>query len=54
MAVSVVFLAFLGTFVTRRYVMPRLGEGPDSVKTAEIPKLTAREKRGKDGFAGIE
>lgn len=52
MAVSVVFLAFLGTFVTRRYVMPRLGDAPEAETTAEIPKLTSREKRG-IGYAAL-
>jgi aminobenzoyl-glutamate transport protein len=44
MALSVPFLAILGTFVTRRYLMPRLGDAGDAA-TAQIDPLTGREKR---------
>jgi len=45
MSASVLFLALLGTFVTNRYVAPRLGEvaGADDV---EIERLTLLEKKG--------
>lgn len=51
MSASVVFLAVLGTFVTVRYVMPRLGESP-KLEKAEVERLTSTEKRGL-GWAGV-
>jgi aminobenzoyl-glutamate transport protein len=45
MAASVVFLAALGTFVTNRYVAPRIGSGAGD-GSAEIERLSAVEKRG--------
>ena len=44
MALSVPFLAIIGTFVTKRYLLPRLGDTGEG-GTAAIEPLTAREKR---------
>lgn len=45
MSASVLFLAVLGTFVTNRYVAPRLG-GAVGGGNEEIQGLTPREKKG--------
>lgn len=45
MVASVFFLAFLGTFVTRRFVEPRMPTVA-AAENVEIPKLTPDEKRG--------
>ena len=45
MSASVVFLALLGTFVTNRYVVPRLGAAAEGGDT-KIEDLTSIEKQG--------
>ncbi len=45
MSASVIFLAVLGTFVTKRYVEPRLEPKTDAT-TQNVERLTAVEKRG--------
>ncbi len=44
MVVSVVFLSLVGTFVTKKYVLPRF-EGSGDGGTAEIEPITALEKK---------
>ena len=44
MVVSVVFLALVGTFVTRRYTIPRF-EVSEKQKAVEIEKITPRERK---------
>jgi len=46
MFVSTFFLALLGTWVTEKIVIPRLGEYTGGEKADEITKLTADEKKG--------
>jgi aminobenzoyl-glutamate transport protein len=46
MFVSTFLISFLGTFVTEKIVMPRLGEYQGDEKPEEIRTLTKAEKRG--------
>lgn len=46
MFVSTFFIAIVGTWVTEKIVVPRLGEYKGDEKPEEIRKLTADEKRG--------
>ena len=46
MFVSTFFIAYIGTWVTEKVVIPRLGEYKGDAKPEEIKKLTADEKRG--------
>jgi len=46
MVVSVFFLGALGTFVTRRWVAPRIAGDVEAEVDAKIEALTAAEKRG--------
>jgi len=46
MAASTFFIAFAGTWVTEKIVVPRLGEYKGEEKPEEIRKLTSEEKRG--------
>jgi len=45
MSVSVIFLAVLGTFVTKWFIIPRLGDAQDGV-TEKVKPLTKIEKKG--------
>lgn len=45
MAVSTVLIAFLGTFVTHKFVEPRLGKYEGDVKPDEIVPLSVKEKK---------
>lgn len=46
MAASTFFIAFIGTWVTEKIVIPRLGEYKGDEKPEELRKLTSDEKRG--------
>ncbi len=46
MFVSTFFLAGIGTWVTEKIVVPRLGEYKGDVKREELKKLDAKEKKG--------
>ncbi len=46
MFVSTFFIAYIGTWVTEKVVVPRLGEYKGDAKPEEIKQLTADEKRG--------
>ena len=52
MTASVVFLAVVGTFVTNRYVAPRLEAPAASSTPAELPALTRTERRALGIAAG--
>lgn len=45
-AVSTLVVAFAGTWVTERIVVPRLGQYDNSEQTAEVPVLAESERRG--------
>ncbi len=46
MFVSTFFIAFIGTWVTEKVVVPRLGEYTGDAQPEEIKQLTADERRG--------
>lgn len=46
MFVSTFFIAVIGTWVTEKVIVPRLGEYKGDAKPEEIKKLSASEKRG--------
>lgn len=46
MAVSAIIIAFAGTWVTHRFVEPRLGKYTGKVEAEGIQTLTARERKG--------
>jgi len=46
MVVSTFFIAFTGTFVTERFVEPRLGKYQSGEEEKQIEKLSKEEKRG--------
>ncbi|MDR4988609.1 MAG: AbgT family transporter [Bacteroidales bacterium] len=46
MFVSTFFIAYIGTWVTEKVVVPRLGEYKGDARPEEIKKLTADERRG--------
>ena len=46
MAVSTVVIAFTATFITHRYIEPRLGKYEGGVEPEKIEKLTNKERKG--------